>query len=239
MLEIEKTERDGIVCIALKGEFTPEQVSDFMAHVEQAMSEGQTKLLVDAAKAPFINSTAFGALIKARSSLRAAGGELAVAALTGMPKETYDVLQLGTMIQSFPTVAEGIEQLRWVGAAPTAVPDGEDVQLEFRLKDHDDVITAGADWHSAALQTIGESELQFLWIAPDGLDLFRVFTPKTRVEVRSSFRPGAPAEDLSAMGTVLNMVPAPEGAALVQVELVDPAEAVRQAIRAYVRRHQA
>jgi len=237
MLEIERTERDGIICIALKGEFTPEQISDFKAHIEQAVSEGQTKILVDAAQAPFINSTAFGALIKARGTLRSAGGELALAGLLGMPKETFEILQLDAMIQSFATVAEGIEGLQWVDAAATAVPEGEDLPLEFRFKSHDETIVAGTGWHYAALQTVGERELQFLWAAPEGLDLFRVFTPEARVEIRSSFKPGPPPEDLIAEASVLNMIPAPEGAALVQVKLADPDDAVRGAIREFVRDH--
>ncbi len=237
MLEIEKTEKDGIICIALKGEFTPEQILDFNAHIEQAVSDEKTKILVDAAQAPFINSTAFGALVRARGTLRAAGGELALAALSGMPKDTFEVLQLGGMIKSFATVADGVESLKWVDAPATAVPEGAEFPLEFRFRGHDETIVAGAGWQSAALHSIGERELQFLWAAPEGLDLFRVFAPETRVEIRASFEPGTPPGDLVASATVLNMIPAPEGGALVQVELADPDDAVRTAIRKFVRDH--
>jgi anti-anti-sigma factor len=236
MLRIDVTRRDGIVCVNLKGEFTPEQISDFTAHVEQALSDGWTKILVDASEAPFINSTAFGALIKARGILRAEGGELALAALAGMPKETFEILQLGNMIPSFATVEEGIDSLKWIDAS-AAVPEDEDLRVEFRFKGHDETILAGSDWHAAGLQAVSERELQFLWNAPEGLDLFRLFTPKTRLDVRASLRHGAAPEDLEAPAVVLNMVPAPEGAALVQVELVDPDDAGRAAVRECVRRH--
>ena len=237
MLRIEKTERDGILYITLAGEFTPEQISDFMAHVSEAVSEGRTKILVDTGAVPFINSTAFGALIKARGLLRAEGGELALAALCGMPMETFEILQLGSMIQSFETVDEGVASLQWVDAAAAAVPEGEDLRVEFQFKGHEEIIVAGADWQTASLQTVSERELQFLWSGPEGLDLFRVFTPETILEVRSTLTCEPESGLHTAKGTVLNMLPTPEGGALVQVALDDPDDTFRAAVREFVRRH--
>ncbi len=235
MFRIEKTERDGVVVLALTDEFTGEQASEFIAHVEGAIDEGRTKILVNAELSPFINSTAFGELVKARGKLRAAGGELALAALQRMPKETFEALQLGSMIRQFKTEAQGVEHLKWVNAATTSV--SEDIVVEFRFRTHAEIILAGEAWLPATLQTIGEKELQFLWAPPEGLDPFSVFKPDTRLETRSSLSPDAEPKILTAKTTVLNMVPTPEGAALVQVELKDPDDASRTAIREFVRSH--
>ena len=237
MLQISKTEQDGVLCLRLAGEFTPEQISDFLAHVEEAIGEGKTRLLVDAGQVPFINSTAFGALVKARGLLRAEGGELGLAALKGMPGETFEVLQLDSMIRRFETVEQGIEDLKWVNAAMTSVPEAEEVVVEFRFRSHDEVIVAGDAWLPAALQTIGERELQFLWQVPEGLDPFRVFKPDTRLETRSNLAPGEKQPALKAIAAVLNMVPSPDGAALVQVEFTDLDDSSRTAVRDFVRRH--
>ena len=188
--------------------------------------------MVDVTEVPFINSTAFGALVKARGQLHAAGGELALSGLSGKPREVFEVLQLGAMIQRYDTVEEGVSGLRWVDAGPAAVPDSLDVRISFRFRGHDQIIVAGTAWHDAALQTISERELQFLWYAPQGMDLFTVFAPGARLEVR----PGLTPEDPSVQADVLNMVPAPEGAALVQVEYQEPPDGLRAAIREFVRR---
>ncbi len=235
MFRIEKTERDGVLCLALTDEFTPEQVSEFLAYVEEAIGEGQTRILVNTEQVPFINSTAFGALVKACGILRAAGGELALAALQRMPKETFEVLQLGSMIRQFETEAQGVEHLKWVNAAVTSV--SEDIVVEFRFMAHAEVIVAGEAWLPAALQTIGEKELQFLWQTPEGLDPFSVFKPDTRIETRSSLSPESEPMAMNAKAAVLNMVPTPEGAALVQVEFADLDNESQTAIREFVRSH--
>ena len=46
MPRMERADRDGIVLLTLTDDFTPERISEFKAHILQALSEGQARMIM-------------------------------------------------------------------------------------------------------------------------------------------------------------------------------------------------
>lgn len=82
------------VVLTLKGEFDSFVTSPFSKVVKKVRDDGRNKLVLNMALVTFVNSTALGAMIRARKDCKSAGGDMMVSAPSAAVKDAMDSLGL-------------------------------------------------------------------------------------------------------------------------------------------------
>jgi anti-anti-sigma factor len=93
-MKLLKENRDGATLLTLKGEFDSFVCAGFTQEVAAIQAEGVHHIALNLRLVKFINSTALGAMIKARKACRAAGGELVISPPSPAVREAMESLGL-------------------------------------------------------------------------------------------------------------------------------------------------
>ncbi|MGQ0553942.1 MAG: STAS domain-containing protein [Planctomycetota bacterium] len=83
-----------VVVLTLKGEFDTFVTNAFSAEVAKVLGEGIHRIVLNMQQVQFINSTALGAMIKARKACRAAEGDLVISSPSAAVREAMESLGL-------------------------------------------------------------------------------------------------------------------------------------------------
>jgi len=110
-MELVTTEREGICIVRLVGDFEPTDAKPFDIAVVRAVSSGRVRVVVDAELVKLVCSTALGAFLQGDERLRAAGGELACAALPHFAAELFTRIGLDRRIRCFASVDDALRAL--------------------------------------------------------------------------------------------------------------------------------
>ncbi len=152
--------------LRLSGDFETYAVGDFLAAVEQVREQDISLLVLNLRKVKFMNSTAIGAVLRARKELKAAGGGLAAARSSAFVREVFEKLGLDQVVRFHEDEEEAIEAL--LELVPTeqteAVPAEGDAALLFRFYAQDQADLFGRRGVGAAeINQIEVEGLSFLW----------------------------------------------------------------------------
>lgn len=90
-----RIDMDGTVLLTLRGDFDSFVVDEFLDHIDALCDEGVERIILNMRRVRFVNSSALGALIKARRTLQRLGGELAISAPSAAFTDAVNVLGLG------------------------------------------------------------------------------------------------------------------------------------------------
>jgi anti-anti-sigma factor len=178
LMKIQRTVLDeGVACLTLTGEFDSFSANPFLEQVELILQSGTVHVVANLRLVLFINSTAVGALIKARKRLRGTGGDLVLSEPSQRVRETLEMLGLGQIIKSFSNDEEAARQLRASASGDVAVPADNAVLLHFpdaRLQKQF-LATTGV----AKMAKLEENSITFL--APGSLTMY---LPGTELKVK-------------------------------------------------------
>jgi anti-sigma B factor antagonist len=109
-LEITQREADGIYILSLRGRLVlGEESSGFRATVENLLSSGNTRLVINLEHASHIDSAGLGALIEAHRTTKAQGGRLKLSNLGPKFKEALQFARLLNIFHTYPTEAVAVE----------------------------------------------------------------------------------------------------------------------------------
>jgi anti-sigma B factor antagonist len=109
-LEITQRESNGICVLTLKGRLILGQESGgFRSTVENLLSSGVTRIVVNLEHANYIDSAGLGALIEAHRTTKAKGGKLKLAHLGPKFKEAMEIARLLPIFETFPTESAALQ----------------------------------------------------------------------------------------------------------------------------------
>ncbi len=101
-LEIHQREKEGIVILALRGALVAgESVSNLRETLRSLLDEKRLNVILDLAGVDYIDSTGLGALVVCYTSLRKAGGKLALVNLNRRGIELLVLTKLSTVFEIF------------------------------------------------------------------------------------------------------------------------------------------
>jgi anti-sigma B factor antagonist len=101
-LEIEQSEREGIILLHLDGRLiVGEPVTQLRAAIARLAGEGSNKIILNLAKVDYIDSTGLGGMVIGYSMLKKAGGALKLVAMNRRNVELLVLTKLFTVFESY------------------------------------------------------------------------------------------------------------------------------------------
>ncbi len=101
-LEISQREREGVAILDLRGRITVgEEASAMREQFRELVASGHNRAVLNLREVEYIDSTGLGALVMGHTTLRKAGGKLALEHLTGRSIELLVVTKLSTVFDVF------------------------------------------------------------------------------------------------------------------------------------------
>ncbi|MHC5211629.1 MAG: STAS domain-containing protein [Planctomycetota bacterium] len=116
-MKVLKENRDGVMLLTLKGEFDSFVCAGFTQEVSAILADGTHHLVLNLRLVKFINSTALGAMIKARKACHAADGELVISHPSPAVREAMESLGLDRL---FAIHADDDAAIAAVGGHPAS-----------------------------------------------------------------------------------------------------------------------
>jgi len=93
-MKVLKENLAGVVVLTLKGEFDSFVTNAFGNEIQKVHDEGTHRIVLNMRLVKFVNSTALGAMIKARKGARQAGGDLVISQPSAAVREAMESLGL-------------------------------------------------------------------------------------------------------------------------------------------------
>ncbi len=134
-LEIEQSEREGVVILRLNGRITAgPEVTDLRETVHQLNDGGRRNVALDMAGVDYIDSTGLGALVMCATTLRKSGGNIKLVNLNRRQIQLLVMTKLTTVFDTFTDMQDAVNSF-----FPDHKVNTFDI-LEFvhRMKDDDD-----------------------------------------------------------------------------------------------------
>ncbi len=100
-MKVLKEKLAGIVVLTLKGEFDSFVTNAFSNEIQKVQGEGAQQIVLNMRLVKFINSTALGAMIKARKGCKAAKGDLVVSQPSAAVREAMESLGLDRLFSIY------------------------------------------------------------------------------------------------------------------------------------------
>jgi anti-anti-sigma factor len=110
-MKVIKERRDGVVVLTLKGEFDSFVTKPFSEEIAKVQGEGINHLVLNLLYVKYINSTALGAMIKARKACREARGDLVVSRPSPAVREAMESLGLDKLFTILDDDEAAVEAL--------------------------------------------------------------------------------------------------------------------------------
>jgi anti-sigma B factor antagonist len=108
-LEITQREMNGIYLLALNGRLVlGEESSGFRSTVENLLSSGATKIVVNLERVNYVDSAGLGALIEVHRKTKAKGARLKLSNLGPNFKQALELARLLTIFETCPTDAAAV-----------------------------------------------------------------------------------------------------------------------------------
>jgi anti-sigma B factor antagonist len=108
-LEITQRDANGIYILALRGRLVlGQESSGLRTTVNNLLSSGVTRLVINLEHVNYVDSAGLGALIEAHRTTKAQGGRVKLSNLGPKFKEALQVVRLIDMFETFPTEAAAV-----------------------------------------------------------------------------------------------------------------------------------
>jgi anti-sigma B factor antagonist len=112
MFQFERSERDGVVVLALSGTLDAATSGGLKKEVVALADAQHTRVAVELSKVTLIDSTGVGVLISLFKRTRALGGAVYFAGLTGQPKEIFRLLRLDRSLDLHASLDDAVAKLK-------------------------------------------------------------------------------------------------------------------------------
>jgi anti-sigma B factor antagonist len=118
-MRIDETIRHDVVFIEPKGQVTLDTEAQFRQTVRRHFDAGRTRLVLNLAEVPYIDSCGLGAIAQEYISARRRGGDLKLLNVSG---RNHHLLVLTKLLTVFETFDSAEEAARSFGAPPRVLP---------------------------------------------------------------------------------------------------------------------
>jgi anti-sigma B factor antagonist len=109
-MKIEKRKKDGVVILDLKGKILIGEGIDVLRDaINNTINEQETKVLLNFAEVPYLDSTGLGEVVRSYTSIKKAGGVVKIVNLTNKVRDLLSVTKLITVFETFEDEAKAIE----------------------------------------------------------------------------------------------------------------------------------
>lgn len=111
-MEIKQREQDGIIILELTGKIIGgPDATTLNDKLHSLVESGKTKVIADLSKVNWMNSSGLGILIGALTTIRNAGGELRLAAVTEKIKNLLTITKLTNVFSLYDSVELALKNL--------------------------------------------------------------------------------------------------------------------------------
>jgi anti-sigma B factor antagonist len=120
-MRIGETIRGDVVIIEPKGRLTVETEQEFRETVRRQFDAGRTRLVLNLADVPYIDSCGLGAMTQEYISARRRGGDLKLLNLSGRNRHLLTLTKLVTVFETYDSEEEAARSFgatRWPGNEP-------------------------------------------------------------------------------------------------------------------------
>jgi len=108
-MKIEKRKKGDVLIFDLKGKILIGEGIDVLTEaINAAIKEKETKLLLNFAEVPYLDSTGLGAVVRSYTSIKNAGGNVKIVNLTNRVKDLLSVTKLLTVFDTFEDETKAI-----------------------------------------------------------------------------------------------------------------------------------
>ena len=114
---LQETLPDQVYRIAPRGRLDAVTVPSLEAVIDEHLTAGHVRLVIDLAGVTYISSSGLRALLRARRQARAGGGDVALCDMSERVKEVFDMIGFNNLCRIFPDAAEAAATLAKVAAA--------------------------------------------------------------------------------------------------------------------------
>ncbi len=109
-MKIEKRKKGDVVILDLKGKILIGEGIDVLRDaINSTISEQETKVLLNFAEVPYLDSTGLGEVVRSYTSIKKAGGVVKIVNLTNKVKDLLSVTKLITVFDTFEEEDKAIE----------------------------------------------------------------------------------------------------------------------------------
>ena len=109
-MKIEKRKKGDVVILDMKGKILIGDGIDVLRDsINGTISEQETKVLLNFAEVPYLDSTGLGEVVRSYTSIKKAGGVVKIVNLTNKVKDLLSVTKLITVFDTFEDEDKAIE----------------------------------------------------------------------------------------------------------------------------------
>lgn len=109
-MKIEKRKKGDVVILDLKGKILIGEGIDVLRDsINNTISEQETKVLLNFAEVPYLDSTGLGEVVRSYTSIKRAGGVVKIVNLTNKVRDLLSVTKLITVFDTFEDEDKAIE----------------------------------------------------------------------------------------------------------------------------------
>lgn len=109
-MELTVRREEGFTVVTPSGRLTAPGVPQLKRAIEDAIADGQPRIVVDLAATDFVDSSALGALIGGLKSARTAGGDLRIANVTEPVRRVLSLTNLDRVLRDHPSVGAAFDE---------------------------------------------------------------------------------------------------------------------------------
>jgi anti-sigma B factor antagonist len=99
----------GVLVVEVEGQLIVGNRQELKATIQQALDNGERKLLVDFAKTGYIDSSGLGALVSISKKVREQGGELRLSGLNEDLRSLFELTKLDTLFAIADSSAQALD----------------------------------------------------------------------------------------------------------------------------------
>jgi len=114
---LQETLPDQVYRIAPQGRLDAVTVPSLEAVIDEHLTAGHVRLVIDLAGVTYISSSGLRALLRARRQAQAGGGDVALCDMSERVKEVFDMIGFNNLFRIFPDASEAAATLAKVAAA--------------------------------------------------------------------------------------------------------------------------
>lgn len=109
-MKIEKRKKGDVVILDLKGKILIGEGIDVLRDsINETISEQETKVLLNFAEVPYLDSTGLGEVVRSYTSIKKAGGVVKIVNLTNKVRDLLSVTKLITVFDTFEDEDKAID----------------------------------------------------------------------------------------------------------------------------------
>ena len=107
-VQIDERDLSGVTILDLKGRLTADAIGDVTSRINDLVTGGHQKLLLNLGEVSFVDSSGLGAIVGTRSSVQSKGGKLKLLNLTSRVQDLLVTTKLEMVFETFESEHEAL-----------------------------------------------------------------------------------------------------------------------------------